>query len=273
MKRALLIFPFLAAAVACQTDPTRITEDREVKTKAAQELLAKNVILLDARPPFYVAAEPIKQAIPVQWRDFVTRQAPFENHLEPDLFFHARRLARMGIGPDTPVIVLGRGGHGEGEEGRLAWTLRYMGVKDVKFMTTDEFRFPNQINPPPDRSAVPMWKPEIVGDLSIENKDFLAGLKAGDQFSIVEVADRNAPVRPKIDIPKGLRTEIVWGKLSGLKPEARTKALQEILGQRIAPIVVIDNDGVKAASATLWLRDAGYTAKCLCSGIQDLKSQ
>lgn len=249
----------------CQTAQTRLTEEREVKSKAAQEILSKNVVLLDARPPFNVAAEPIAQAIPIQWRDFATRQAPFENALDADLFFHARRLARMGIGPDTPVIVLGRGASGEGEEGRLAWTLRYMGVKDVKFMTADQFRFPTQNYPSPDRSAVPIWKPEIAEELLIDVKPFLEGVKE-NKFAIIAVEN----FVPVVQIPKP--TEIPWDKISKLSPESRTKLLKDLLGAKSEKLVVVDSDGVKAASATLWLREAGYQASCLCSGLKNLKN-
>lgn len=265
-----LLAIFLSAA--CQTAQTRLTEEREVKSKAANEVLAKNVVLLDARPPFLVAAEPIAQAIPIQWRDFATRQAPFENALEADLFFHARKLARLGIGPETPVIVLGRGLNGEGEEGRLAWTLRYMGVKDVQFMTADEFRFPMQNYPKPDRSAVPMWKPQLATELNIEAQQFLDGLKSGHPFSVLEVKDKSS-IKTEVRIPKGLRREIQWSRLSVMKIEERKQFFRDMLGSNPAPIVVVDSDGVKAAAATLWLREAGYPASCLCTGLQNLKQQ
>ena len=42
-------------------------------------------------------------------------------------------LARAGIAPDSSVVVLGRGLQGEGEEGRIAWMLAYLGVPNIQF--------------------------------------------------------------------------------------------------------------------------------------------
>src|SRR6476659_7528071 len=91
----------------------------------------------------------------------------------------------MGIGPDTPVLVIGKGLSSDGEEGRVAWTLAYLGVKNVQFseMESLKFRLTNSVeqNPP---AGVPPWKPELVGDLNATHDE------------LIQAINRNATSKP-----------------------------------------------------------------------------
>lgn len=242
--RSLLVACAVMSLVACSSIPeTKLHEEREAKTEAARELMKSKPVVLDARPAFVAATEPIGPALTVEWRDFTTQTNSYPNTLVADLYFHARRLARMGITPDTPVIVLGRGAGGEGEEGRLAWTLKYMGVKDVRFMSADRFRFPRQEYPAPEPQAAPIWKPDLQQDLFVPYRDVRTELKAGAKL---------------------IRVTKEWEVLAPLSLERRQALFEKSYGPPPQNLIVLDNKGVRSAGLTLWLVEAGYRARCAC---------
>ena len=251
--------------ISCQSPETKLHEEREVKSKATREAVSKKVVFLDARPPFIVATEVIPQALAVDWHDFTTHQPPNENTLVNDLYFHARRLARMGIALDTPVVVLGRGLRGEGEEGRLAWTLRYLGLQNVKFSSEDQFRFSAQSNPLPEPIAVPIWKPQLRDHLLLNVSGAKRELAKGAQ--LIEVEGKMA--RPPPGTPSHQMKNhptLSWPEIYLLSLEKRKEIFSQKLGLPKGVIIVADQDGVKAATVTLWLHEAGYDARCLCEG-------
>lgn len=266
MMKSFLLLATLFFLVGCQTPKTKLQEETEARSKSTAEILSKDIVLLDARPPFDLATAPIKQATPVLWRDFVKRQGPFENDLEADLFFHARRMARLGIKPESEVIVIGRGSKGEGEEGRLAWTLRYLGVKNVNFKSMDEFRFPPQWMAAPDRQPVPIWRPEIQKDLIIQPQDLKKQLKSDADLIIVQVTDDPGHRMSSKQIGEHLKKDVSWAQLTDMSAEKRKSFFKEFLGESKATIAVVDPKGIKAASVTLWLRDAGYNSRFLAVG-------
>ena len=60
--------------------------------------------------------------------------------LARDLFKVTRRLALLGISPNKKIVVVGNGAKGEGEEGRLAWTLLYLGIPHVQVVGLEHFK-------------------------------------------------------------------------------------------------------------------------------------
>ncbi len=130
--------------LSCQTKPTKMYESQELKSRlqAMGDIYNnQNIqqVIVDARPAFDFNLSKINGSINLRWEEFTQRDEELRGVFERDLYFHSRRLARYGINPETPVTIVGRGLQGGGEEGRLAWTLKYMGIKNVRFLHIDAF--------------------------------------------------------------------------------------------------------------------------------------
>ena len=96
----------------------------------SQIQITEDTVLLDSRSAFEFGSSHADGSINVQWDAFSQR-----NHkglLNTNLDRISRRLSLMGIRPETPVVVLGKGREGSGEEARLAWMLMYLGVEKVQ---------------------------------------------------------------------------------------------------------------------------------------------
>jgi thiosulfate/3-mercaptopyruvate sulfurtransferase len=102
-----------------------------VQTKDVPE--DARVIVLDARDRGEWAAGHIPDAIHILWTDY---RAGFlrEGRLPKNLEDTAMRLAERGVRSDRPVLVCGAAAEGWGEEGRIAWMLRYLGHENVAIL-------------------------------------------------------------------------------------------------------------------------------------------
>lgn len=216
MSRQLILTILVIGAVTvsgCSSGPTKVSETTPIlenpagtgipESPAEGTAVSDQVVLLDARPAFVAATAPIKQAQRLDWRDFTRRIAPRPNGLEGDLFFHTRRLARMGINPESKVLILGRGAAGDGEEGRLAWTLRYLGVSRADFQNVDDYRPQLQLGDAPPPKEVAVWKPELNETLLETRAKFLERVKSGRKFYLVEIAVKGREIPWPSQMPFG----------------------------------------------------------------------
>jgi thiosulfate/3-mercaptopyruvate sulfurtransferase len=180
MKSLSLILIFGFTLLGCQQTPTKVYQQVPTSAKGADPLaiaITDKTVIVDARPAFEYSVSHLNGAINLRSEDFTQRETPFLGLLELDLFQLTRYLGRIGIGPNTPVVVVGRGPQGAGEEGRVAWTLKYLGVKDVKFASIDHFSLPLTSAEAPPKASVTIWKPEVDESLQISKDDFVAEMK------------------------------------------------------------------------------------------------
>lgn len=270
MRYLLLALFFLAA---CQSAPTKVYESAPAEPKAGSVAVIKpddNTVIIDARPSFQYAMAHLNGSQNMQWTDFTQREAPYFGELEKDLFFHARRLARLGIDPSTPVIVVGAGPQGHGEEGRVAWTLKYMGVKNVKFVSIDYFSLPLTNNEEAEpRANKPLWKPQVDESLSVDRKTMvklIAKPRTADSPVIIDARSHQeylgkastqyskAPDIGAINIP--------WTEFFDSKGLVLPSMKQKLESVGITPnktLYVISERGVESAAATLALRELGFS--------------
>lgn len=94
------------------------------------------ITVLDARDEKAFRRGHLEGAVRVDWtqlrRGVLARRLPArEGRLPEDLDELARDFAALGVDAERPVLVCGAGSSGWGEEGRIAWMLRYLGHKDV----------------------------------------------------------------------------------------------------------------------------------------------
>jgi thiosulfate/3-mercaptopyruvate sulfurtransferase len=283
MKSLTILLLLLSA---CQNAPTKIYGVSPMHKRNGEQI-ASHVIVIDARPAFEYSMAHIPGSLNMRWEEFAQREEPFKGLLEHDLYFHARRLARYGIQPQSEILVVGRGEKGEGEEGRLAWTFRVLGIEKVNFATIDSYtvRLTKEESPPP--KAVSIWKPKIQNDLIVDRQTFLNKVmkpkNTPDYPLVIDVRreaeylgkdtssyySKNAPDFGGINIP--------WFEFFESSGDVKQAIVQRLQSVGIHPqnlIYVIDEKGVRSAAVTLALRSLGYQrASNFAGGYMELVGQ
>ncbi len=292
MKNLILILISMIFWLGCQQTPTKVfqsvpTQVKGSETKSGGEIQVKDTtVLIDARPAFDYSVAHLNGAINLKPDDFTQRESPLLGYLEKDTFSIARYLARKGISPETPVVVVGRGLQGNGEEGRVAWTLKYLGVKDVKFASIDYFSMPLTTAEAPPKAAVPIWKPEIDETLLVDRTHFVTEMMKPrmDEHGLVIIDVRpveeylgkvsSKDTKPPPDIGA---INIPWTEFfarNGLVQETIKSKLQTQGITEDRKIMVIANKGIESAAVTMALRQLGYSkATNYAGGYLELTAQ
>ena len=252
MKVIISSLVFLILSTGCQSPQTKVYE------QSPAQLLEKSVIL-DARPSFEYMSSHLPGAINVNWQDFSVPEKNRRGELKKDLSREARRLALYGINPRTPVIVIGNGTRGDGAEGRLAWTLAYMGITNVKMMPISSFNIPMTAAESPPPKNVQPWEPEYDTFLAINRRDFLVTVHhVPREALILDVREEKEYL--KNDVIGALN--IPWTNFVAVDGSANKSMRTELerLGHSTdKEIIVVSNTGVRSAYVTLLLRQLGFS--------------
>jgi thiosulfate/3-mercaptopyruvate sulfurtransferase len=265
-----LAFCGLFLLIGCQTQPTKSFDQQAVKEKKGITLTDKTVIV-DARPAFDYSMAHLHGSINLRWEDFTQRDVPYKGLLEVDTFFLARRLAHYGMNPETPVVIVGRGLQGGGEEGRLAWTFDSLGMKNVRFANIRSFSLQLTKDEAPPVTGVTIWKPDMDDSLTVDRAAFLNAATSKppkrDRYTIIDVRpeaeylgkDKHSPY-PKT--PELGAINIPWKQFfdanDGARAEMASKLEQVGIGKDKI-IYVIDNVGARSAAVCLALRELGFS--------------
>lgn len=310
-----LLFVIAGALTGCQSKPTVVRETASRNFSGSQALLGpivlnEDVVIADARPSFDYSMARVPRSISINWADYSEPEPNQRGWPQKDLFAAARRLARLGIAPDSKVVVLGQGKEGLGEEGRVAWFLAYLGVDNVRFgrfgsvksrITTEalpesakslfEDERPSQ---PPEAATPtkPIWKPAVVNSLIATREEVLGAIESNATekpwsfrggkartYRIIDVRPekeylgKSGGLRAK-GIPNINAVNVPWKEFfdDGFRPLAETA--ERLMSIGVLPghrIIVIDNDGVASAAVTMALRARGFNeAGCYAGGYNDL---
>jgi Rhodanese-related sulfurtransferase len=264
---------FLSGLIGCQTPPpTKVIEQGDIQTgeKSLKEILKGEPTILDVRSAFEFNANHVPGAINVRWEDFSQADPRSRGLLQTDLFAVARRLSLIGIDPDTTVIVLGKGAEGVGEEGRVAWTLKVLGVKNVMTLNVSEIRgaYPREV---PMTKNKPYWKPQVNAALMVDTKAFKTVMKNGgdkaNNITMPVVLDVRTAQEFQLQAPNKkifAKTEvknIVWTEFFDKRgsPEAAVAQKLEQAGvAKGATIYVISNHGVRSGAVVFALNSLGF---------------
>ncbi|MCB9024678.1 MAG: hypothetical protein H6625_00035 [Bdellovibrionaceae bacterium] len=262
--------------VGCALQPTKVYESQQVDVEGLIEASQKPLVLndqsivIDARNPFDYNLSHIPQAISIQWHEF-SRPGKHRGYLSDDLFKEARRLALKGISPETPIIVLGNGPKGSGEEGRLAWTLLYLGFKNVQFSAMNHFKIlpmTNKENAP--RPNVPVWKPHFITSL-LANVDEVKKVVSQPQslkerVFLIDVRSEKEYFRRQADLdyeyPDINAIHIPWTQFINKQGRPDFKIIESLkdLGVlRHSRMIIISNQGLRSGAVTAALTSMGYT--------------
>jgi thiosulfate/3-mercaptopyruvate sulfurtransferase len=301
--RYFLILFLTGFLFSCQTSPTKVFSETLPPDKlfgsseeSLKKFLSQKPVVLDAREPLDFSVSHPPGAISVQWREFSQTGGAERGWLLEDDFAAARRLSLWGIDPETPVLVVGYGPKGHGEEGRIAWMLKYLGVKDVQMADWKVVRstIPREEGSPQNK---PIWKPKVkddyVGTWKEFQEDILHGpppisgarMKAlqmnaasstaiGPEYVLLDVTDKadHGVVFPPITLIK----RIFWKDFiteQGLPDQHARKYLEDNHITKNKVIYVISENGLSSSTVTFILREWGYMAKNFAGGYDFLRRE
>lgn len=267
---AFFVFIFV---VSCQHKPTKVIGQDVVlgggqlgdERLTAENIIKDKPLILDVRPAFEFNLSYVPGAVNVRWEDFSQSNPNSRGLLQSDLFALARRLSLIGLDPDTKVVVLGKGDQGTGEEGRVAWTLKVLGVVDVYTLLHTSYRQMNVTKDVPPPENKPYWKPQIQDGLTVSLKDFreqagkenselvILDVRSAAEFSLQNLSQNKHIKALVLNLDwseffdeKGLPDKKVEQKLDGLKISKNTK------------IFILSNHGVRSGAVTYALQFLGY---------------
>ncbi|KHD88144.1 MAG: ABC transporter ATP-binding protein [Bdellovibrio sp. ArHS] len=267
MKNIFLLFAAVILFGGCQQKPTKVVSEEPVvgETLTAEKLIKGNPVLLDARPPFEFNLMHVPGAINVRWEDFSSQSPKSRGLLQGDLFALARRLSLIGVDPDTKVLVLGKGTQGMGEEGRIAWTLKVLGVKEVYTVLHTSYREMNTTREVPPVQNKPYWKPQVQEQLAVDFKTFKnQALSGGNALVILDVRSSQEFALRNLGQDQEIKTPVLnvhWTEFfddKGLPAKKAERVLSEQNISKDTRILVLSNHGVRSGAVTYALQYLGY---------------
>jgi thiosulfate/3-mercaptopyruvate sulfurtransferase len=278
MKLAVPAICLLLALTACQQTPTKVRETVDRRFEGAGAIgapiqITPETAVVDARSAFDYSVAHIPHSLNLQWNSFTQLEPESRGLLMTDLNAVVRRLAVAGLSPSTPVVVAGRGLGGDGEEGRIAWMLAYLGFSKVQFAAIDSLkpRYTN-LSESPSTKAITPWKLESVESLNVERAELLQALPQGGkgangQYRIVDVRSVDdylgrTGIGGQNAIPNMGATNIPWTEFFDAALRPRPEMLKRLSGVGIRPehrVIVIDTGGISSGAVTLALRSLGYS--------------
>lgn len=287
LTRFFSLLWILLLITACQYKPTKVVSQDSVKSAiqgdlTAERIKALNPVILDARSPFEFNLSHVPGAINVRWEDFSQPGARHRGLLQSDLFALARRLSLIGIDPSSKVLVLGKGHEGNGEEGRIAWTLNVLGIKDVYTLVHTSFRAMNPKEEPAPIKNKAYWKPVVDESqrVSLEQFKALVGLGKAmnahlkisskktqatqDQILVLDVRSHEEFKLRNLSQSRDIKVPVIninWHEFFNENGSPKTDMKKFLEDQGLSfdkTILVISNHGVRSGAVTMALRSQGY---------------
>jgi thiosulfate/3-mercaptopyruvate sulfurtransferase len=242
----------------------------QVASDVSVDKIDANAILLDARSPFDFSISHPAGAQNIQWSDYNQQTEVTAGLLDEDTFMLARKLSRLGIDPKKTVIVIGLGSRGNGEEGRIAWMLNYLGIEKVQTAGPGHFKSQMSNEPRELVKNAEVWKPILNDALIVDKEQFEKGIH-------LPKTNRAAPVI--IDVRSEAEYAGKKGNLKGEVPDigainipfknfytdtglVNYKFAAEIQAIGISldkEIWVISEKGLRSGAVTFSLRKMGFS--------------
>jgi thiosulfate/3-mercaptopyruvate sulfurtransferase len=281
---------------SCALQPTKSTEksqrifrfaDKELPGPMTALLPDQASIIIDVRPAFEYSLAHIPNSVNLQWDEFSEQGGNYRGKLQSDLFSISTRLARLGIEPDSKVLVVGQGLSGGGEEGRVAWMLTYLGVKHVSFVALSNLKA-RMINTTQEQNkSAQIWKPKVFESLLCTPKEFLYVVSHNATINPVSYEDAAPRLYKIIDVrtdaeylgrtnledsvitPDVGAINIEWKEFFTKQSLPKKDLKKQLVDIGINPenrILVIDSKGVRSGAATMALLQLGFTNVANCAG-------
>ena len=258
------LFTLIASLSAAHAGPVFVGAD------VARKMLADGALVLDARgKKTWEAGHPPGSA-PIDWKDH--RQSWVrDGRLDADTEGLGRALAALGVRDDRPVLVVGAGREGWGEEGRIYWMLDHLGHPDVRIMdggwpawTASGLPTVTDRSRPAAGAFTPRPRPATQATLA----EVTAGLEQGVVFWDTREAREYAGETPYME-PRGGHlpgAKHLWFKelmteTGTLKNRGELRALLMARGIPLdQPVIAYCTGGVRSGFAYGVLKELGATA-------------
>lgn len=248
----------LISLTACQQPPkTRVyrkgSQDFVAMTKSLKYPIRidEKTKLLDARSHFDFGLSHAENSSHIKWDGYsITNTGKT-----------SRRLALLGVSPDTPVVVLGDGHRGSGEEGRVAWMLMYLGIKDVQTSSLDALKLRRAKGDERNAENKENWSPKLNLHLMADARE-VVGNAVGKKEKGIHIIDVRSPKEYfEKDALEVRGVNIEWKEFftSTGRPSLRMKNKLQNIG--INPndrIVIVSNQGLRSGAATYALTMIGF---------------
>lgn len=261
----------------CTLAPTKTSETRQYDVSQWQKRLAeplklnKETVIIDARSTFDFSMMHVLGAVSMQWTDFSEATTPVPGRLKSSSRDLARRLAVYGINPTTPVVVVGYGHAGRGEEGRLAWTLQYLGVRDVQVADVNVFKDKFSIAEGVARPSVASWEPVVSPSLLAERKEVVKAatakvIEGAKKTFLIDVRSKNeyfskSSFGGEYSTPEMRAMHIEWREFFSSNGRPNPEMRERLMGVGIGPddrVIVISQNGVRSGAVTHVLLALGF---------------
>jgi thiosulfate/3-mercaptopyruvate sulfurtransferase len=277
MKNIAFVFSvavFLFLSGACQNTPTKVSEGAIApwtrlteKTKKPLKL-SDDAVVLDARSDFDYGLAHWSSSVHFGWENLIVIAKKPTILVEPRIA--AQRLSLLGISALTPVIAIGNGVKGAGDEGRLAWTLMYYGVEDVQTVSVHglDVYFTHQETPA--RRNVSPWNASVREEMKIDRLDFIRVVtsprkpKNGPVVHIIDVRSKEeyfSKSQDQYETPDLQALQIDWREFFGEdgRPAKGIKRKLQAVGIGLDDrVLMISNHGVRSSAASYALTALGF---------------
>lgn len=255
--------------MGCQSKPTKVGETyhrdlEQVVVKSQKPVqLTENTVVLDVRPAFEFGLNKIQNSQNFPWQTLAENAQSGE--LLRDSRQAALRLSLKGVKPETPVVIVGNGRAGQGEEGRLAWNLLLLGLHDVQVCTIETFRKNmTPLESPPALNEKP-WTVNERAKLSITRPEFLklARDPKGRLESRTYVIDARSEKEFLGEGQKDLNAiNIEWKHFYTPQGRPDPEIVKRLKDLGIGPndkIILVSSRGVRSAAAAYALLALGFS--------------
>lgn len=283
MTQLILLISVLIFVSGCQQKPTTVRETTapaavEDPASFAARILNERPIILDVQSPIDFGLSHVPGAINARWEDFTLPGPRKTGALDPDRFAVARRLALWGINPETTVVVVGMGPEGLGEEGRVGWMLRLLGVKKVETGSIRLFRgqIPRENEGRPADKTI--WKPVSRDQLEFSAGEFrklLAEKNVTGNRWVLDVRHFNELKKDAL----GFTGQVVrgsWRDFYDQVGRGKCSVVDQLVAKGVSAqseIIIVGEDGVGAAAAGFVLDSCGFgKPRVLSTGLKGLEN-
>lgn len=168
MKQVVLA---LALSILTSTTAGALEIPLEKPKQPRPKAVKKQPIILDTRSAFEYTLGHLEGAAPIRWEDYSQIENPHRGMLDPDSNLLARKLRILGVDPKQKVLVVGNGKKGWGEAGRIAWMLKYLGVKDVEIIDPASSKGKTESGTHDGAIAAPIWLAKPVEKIRARKND------------------------------------------------------------------------------------------------------
>ena len=235
--------------------------------------ITEHTVVLDARSSFDYGLNRVQNSISFPWEKLAENAKTGE--VLRDTRRAGRQLALLGLRPTTPVVIVGYGPQGHGEEGRLAWTLLYLGFQNVQVSGIEALRKTmTPLDTPPVRNES-VWPVNLREELQMDREAFLEWttkrkpepeVAAAEPEILLDVRSALEFAGPPASQGTGKARNVralnfEWSKLFTHQGRPDPRSVERLAAMGVRPeshIVLVSNRGVRSAAAAFALISLGF---------------